>query len=130
MAKSTAKAEAIVRDLRDRLDFRGIASEESKNSEGYPRLVIDTDQASLEIEQADAVSKDIFENDLRAFSPHFAVLAVADTYSREDYTKLYAELNKVGIDKVILKTGADLATAEAAAGEEIQWDIRWPTKGM
>lgn len=130
MAKSTAKAEAMARDLKDRLEFRGIDVAESKTAQGWPRLVIDTDQASIEIEAADAVSKDVFGNDLKAFAPHEARLASADTQAKGEFYKVAKELEKCGIDKTILKTGADLATAEGTDGEEVIWDIRWPTMGV
>jgi tRNA U34 5-carboxymethylaminomethyl modifying enzyme MnmG/GidA len=129
MAKSTAKAEAVSRDLKDRLESRGFTVAESKTATGWPRLDIDTDQASIEIEAADAVSKDIFGNDNKAFAPHEARLASVTAQSKADLTKIELELAKVGIDKTILKEGANLAAAEATAGEEIIWDVRWPTKG-
>lgn len=128
MAKSTAKAEAVARDLKDRLEQRGFTVQESKAGD-WPRLVIDTDQASIEIEAADAVSKDVFGNNLKAFAPHEARLASVDAQSKADLAKIQQELAKCAIDKVVLKTGANLAAAEAATGEEIQWDVRWPTKG-
>lgn len=130
MAKSTAKAEAIVRDLKDRLAFRGYASTESKNADGFPKLTIGTD-ASIVIEQADAVSKDVFGNDLLAFAPHEATLAIDEAIAYKKLIEVASELSKVAIDKTVLKSSdADLATAEAlSSGEVIVWDVRWPTKG-
>lgn len=130
MAKSTAKAEAMARDLKDRLEQRGLAVAESKTAQGWPRLVIETDEASIEIEAADAVSKDVFGNDLKAFAPHEARLASADGQAKADFYKVAKELEKCGIDKTILKTGATLAAAEATAGEAVIWDVRWPTMGV
>lgn len=130
MAKSTAKAEAIARDLKDRLEQRGLAVAEAKTAGGWPRLVIDTDQASIEIEAADAVSKDVFGNDLVAFAPHEARLASVDAQSKADLAQITLELAKTGIDKTLLSTGANLSTAEGATADEIQWDVRWPTKGV
>lgn len=130
MAKSTAKAEALARDLKDRLQFKGFTVDEAKNAEGFPRLVIDTDQASIEITQEDAVSKDIFGSDLLAFAPHRLTLALDDAVTKADQAKIHREIEKMGVNKLILKNGADLATAEAAAGEEINWDERWVTKGV
>ena len=127
--KSTAKAEALARDLKDRLEFRGFTVAESKTAQGWPRLVIDTDQASIEIEARDAVSKDVFGNDLVAFAPHDARLASVNAQSKADLSKVHMELSKAGLEKVLLSEGADLAAAEAAAAEEILFDIRWPTKG-
>lgn len=130
MAKSTAKAEALARDLKDRLEFRGIAVAESKNAQGYPRLVLDTDQASIEIIQEDAVSKDIFGNDLLAFAPHRLTLAMDDAMTKQTEAKILVEIVKMGVNKLIVKNGADLATAEASAGEVIDQEVRWPTKGI
>lgn len=130
MAKSTAKAEALSRDLKDRLQFKGFTVSESKNGDGFPRLVIDTDQASIEIVQEDAVSKDIFDNDLLAFAPHRLTLAMDDAVSKQDHAKLMIEIVKMGVNKTIVKNGADLATAEASAGEIIDLMERWPTKGI
>lgn len=128
--KSTAKAEALARDLKDRLEYRGFSVAESKTAQGWPRLVIDTDQASLEIEAVDAVSKDVFGNALVAFAPHSARLASVDAQSKADLSKIMLEVAKTGVDKTLLKVGADLSTAEATAGEAIVFEVRWPTKGV
>lgn len=132
MSKSFAKADSIIRDLKDRLEMRGIQANEEKTATGWPRLVDSaaTPLWSLEIESADAISKDIFGNDLKAFAPHEARLASVDTQLKADLSKIMLELDKVGVDKLILKEGVDLATAEAAAGTEIIFDIRWPSKGI
>lgn len=130
MAKSTAKAESLARDLKDRLKLRDFVVAESKDSEGYPRLVLDTDQASIEIKQADAVSKDILGLDLKAFAPHELTLAMDDAVTKQEQAKIMLEVIKMGVDKLIVKSGADLATAEASAGEEIIQDVRWPSKGV
>ncbi len=133
MAKSTAKAESLIRDLKDRLELRGYTVAESKDSEGWPKLTLNTDEASVRMEAVDAVSKDIFGNDNVAFAPHFIDFASRDdasgiTVSRAE---IMTELAKTGIDKVIIKTHADtLATAEAADGDAIIFDVRWPTKGI
>ena len=130
MAKSTAKAEALSRDLADRLAQRGHTVAQSKNAEGYPRLVLDTDQASIEIVQEDAVSKDVFGNDLLAFAPHRLTLAIDEDISEAFRAELMIEIVKMGVNKLILKAAADLATAEAAAGTVIEQTVRWPTKGV
>ena len=130
--KSTAKAEAMARDLKERLEFRGFAVAESKDAQGWPKLTLDTDEASLRIEAVDAVSKDIFGNDLVAFAPH-----KIDFASRDDAmdslkaSKILLEVIKMGIEKTVVKTHATvLATAEAAAGDELGFDVTWPTKGI
>ena len=132
MAKSTAKAEALARDLKNRMELRGYAVSESRDSEGFPKLTLNTNESSILITDVDSVSKDIFGNDNRAFSPHRAEWA-----SREDAiglleaAQILTELVKTGIDKIVVKTDATtLATAEASAGTEVSADVRWPTKGI
>ena len=130
MAKSTAKAEAVLRDMKDRLEQRGFSVSESKDAEGYPKLTIGS-EASISMVQADMVSKDIFGNDLKAFAPHEAELSSADGQSKSDYSKILHELVKTGIEKIYIKEGADLAAAEAAAASDcIVFDVRFPTKGV
>ena len=133
MAKSTAQAEAQLRDLKDRLELRGFSVAESKDSNGWPKLTLNTDEASIRMEAADAVSKDVFGNDLKAFTPHYIDFASRDDASNATVKRaeIMTELAKTGIEKVIVKTHADtLATAEAATGDEVRFDVRWPTKGM
>lgn len=132
MAKSTAKAEALVRDLKERLERRGFSADESKDSEGWPKLTLNTDEASIRIEGEDMVSKDVFGNDNVAFAPHFL-----DYASRDDAmdtlknAKILNEVIKMGVSKMIVKTdGSSLSTAEAADGDAIEFDDRWPTKGI
>lgn len=132
MAKSTAKAESLLRDLKDRLELRGYAVAESKDAQGWPKLTLNTDEASIRMEAADAVSKDVFGNDLKAFAPHFIDFASrADAVGALEASEIMTEISKTGIEKVVVKTHATvLATAEAAAGDEIIFDVRWPTKGI
>ena len=132
MAKSTAKAESLARDLKDRLEFRGFTVAESKDSNGWPKLTLNTDEASIRIEAEDAISKDVFGNDLVAFAPHFLDYASRnDAMDTLKNTKIQSELIKMGVNKQIVKTHASvLATAEAAAGDAVEFDIRWPNKGI
>lgn len=133
MAKSTAKAEALLRDLKDRLELRGYAIVESKDGNGWPKLTLNVDEASIRMEAVDMISKDIFGNDNVAFAPHFIDFASRDDMATATVARaeIMTELAKTGIDKVVVKTHATvLATAEAAAGDEIVFDIRWPTKGI
>ena len=130
--KSTAKAEALMRDLKERLEFRGFTVSESKDAQGWPKLTLNTDEASIRIESDDAVSKDVFGNDLVAFAPHTLEMA-----SRDDAVgvlvaaKILTEVIKIGANKNVIKTHATvLATAEAAAGDAIQFDVMWPGKGI
>ncbi len=131
MARSIAKADATMRDLKDRLELRGFSVAESRDGNGWPKLTLDTDEASLRIEAEDAVSKDIFGNDIKAYTPHYIDFASRDdAMSSLKVSKILQEVGKIGM-KMVVKTHATvLATAEAAAGEEIEFDALWPTKGM
>ena len=130
MAKSTAVSEAQARELKDKLVRRGLAVTESKVN-GYPKLTINTDEASILIEQEDSVSKDVFGNDLLAFTPHKLSFASRDdAMTTLKAAKIYAEIGKIGM-KVIVKTHATvLATAEAATGDAIPFSDRWKTSGI
>lgn len=130
--KSTAKAEALARDLKERLEFRGYSISESKDANGWPKLTLNTNEASLRIEAADSVSKDVFGNDLVSFAPHFIEFASrADAIDVLDTSKIMLEVVKMGISKTIVKTHATvLATAEASAGTELEFDILWASKGV
>jgi len=132
MAKSTAKAEALARDLKERLERRGFSAAESKDAQGWPKLTLNTNEASIRIEAEDMISKDIFGNDNVAFAPHRL-----DYASRDDAmdtlknAQILTEVVKMGVSKLVVKTDAtDLATAEAAAGDAVEFDDRWPTKGV
>lgn len=131
MAKSTAVSEAQARELKDKLERRGFVVAESKTAEGYAKLTLNTDEASITIEQEDAVSKDVFGNDLKAFTPHKLSFASRnDAMDSLKVAKIMIEIGKVGM-KTIVKTHATvLATAEAAAGEAIEFSDRWATKGI
>lgn len=130
--KSLAKADALARGLKERLQFRGYTVAESRNAQGWPKLTLNTDEASLLIIAADAVSKDVFGNDLVAFAPHRVEFASrADAMSALKHAQIQTELVKCGIEKQVVKSHAtSLASAEAAAGDAINFDVQWPTKGI
>ena len=130
--KSLAKADALSRGLKERLQFRGYTVAESRDANGWPKLTLNTDEASLKIVAADAVSKDIFGNDLVAFAPHRIEFASRDNaMTTLKSAQIQNEVVKCGIEKMNVKTHATvLATAEAAAGTDIVFDIQWPTKGV
>lgn len=126
---STAKAEAVARDLKEALEKRGFSVVESGLAKGK-KLAIDADM-SIRIEAKDAVSKDIFGNALDAFTPHeckFAIDSAVATH--EDVAKVMMDLGKYGFG---LKIGeaAGLGAAESAAdlAEEQRHNSQWPTKG-
>jgi hypothetical protein len=130
--KSVAKAEAWMRDLKEKLEFRGFTVVESKDSNGWPKLTLDTDEASLKIVAEDAVSKDAFGNDLIAATPHKIYFASRDdAMTTLKVSKIQSEVIKLGINIMIVQTHATvLATAEAAAGTEVVFDIQYSMKGM
>ena len=126
---STAKSEAVARDLKESLEKRGFAVEESVIAKGR-KLVIDATKISIRFEAKDAVSKDIFGNDLDAFTPHECKLAIDDGASSTEVAKVMIDLAKYGFGLKIGE-GADLAAAEAAADDaaEEAHNLHWPTKG-
>ena len=130
--KSLAKAEALSRGLKERLQFRGYTVAESRDANGWPKLTLNTDEASIKIVAADAVSKDVFGNDLVAFAPHRIEFASRDdAMTTLKSAQIQTEIIKCGIEKQVVKTHATvLATAEAAAGTAIVFDVQWPTKGI
>lgn len=131
MAKSIAKADALARGLKERLQFRGYSVSESRDN-GWPKLTLNTNEASLKIVAADAVSKDVFGNDLVAFAPHRIEFASRDdAMSTLKVSQIQTEVIKCGIEKMVVKTHAtSLATAEAAAGSDVNFELQWPTKGV
>lgn len=126
--KSVAKAEAWMRDLKEKLEFRGFSPVESKDTNGWPELTIGTD-AYIKIYAIDAVSKDVFGNDLIAFTPHEIELAAIDAIALASLSKIQIEIAKLGI-KELFKSGADLAAAKAATATAIEPDVKNPKKGM
>ena len=130
--KSLAKADALSRGLKERLQFRGMTVAESRDANGWPKLTLNTDEASLTIIAADAVSQDIFGNALVAFAPHRVDFASRDNaMSTLKVSQIQQELVKCGIAKMNVKTHATvLATAEAAAGTDVIFDVQWPAKGV
>lgn len=151
--KSTAKAEALIRDLGEKLAKRLAGSStidtvrSAKDSNGWPMLFLSdggTETAGnpvigIRISADDAVSKDIFGNSLVSFAPHsmeiaFELDGTEGEPSRLDLAKVEWEAFKLGV-KVKIKEIAD-ATAvtaanmdAAAVAAEID-DLFWPTKGV
>lgn len=132
MAKSIAKADALARGLKERLQFRGLSVSESRDGQGNPKLTLNTDEASLKIVPADAVSKDIFGNDLVAFAPHRIEFASRNNAMDSlKVSQIQLEVVKMGVEKMVVKTHAtSLASAEAAAGTDLIFDVTAPTKGV
>jgi hypothetical protein len=151
--KSTAKAEALMRDLKDKLELR-IANagsgrvdsiREAKDAQGWPMLIL-SDNANeaagqpvigLRLKGVSAVSKDVFGNDIIAAAPHALEIAWELNASNPrpsvlDITLVSYEAMKMGT-KVQIKQIADgTAVSEAsldatAAAQELGW-LHFPTK--
>lgn len=151
--KSFAKADALMRDLADKLRKRFAGSStidtvrEARDSAGWPMIFCSdggTETAgnpviALRLKAVDAVSKDVFGNDLVAFAPH--ILEVAYELdganiepARTDLLTAEFEAIKLGA-RVQLKEIADgtavTATAMDAASAAADLDeLFWPTKSV
>lgn len=126
---STAKSEAVARDLKQSLEKRGFTVVESALAKGR-KLAIDAD-ISIRIEAQDAVSKDIFGNSLDSFTPHDVKLAIDNVVATHtDVAKVMVELGKIGF-AIKIGEGATLGAAETAAdsAEAQSHNVNWPTKG-
>lgn len=154
MAKSTAKAEAMARDLKERLELRLEGSaridtvREAKDANGWPMLFLSDagNEAAgqpvigLRIKAVDAVSKDVFGNNLVAFAPHELEFAYElDTTEaepdRKDIAIALHETGKIGLKTLIKEIADGTAVNEAglngaAAAEALEYDQTWPTKGV
>jgi len=128
---STAQSEAKARELKEDLEKRGFAVVESKLAKGR-KLSIDSDKMTIRIEAKDMVSKDVFGNDLDAFTPHEVKLAIDSTggATHVEVAKAMMSLGKQGF-ALKIGEGADIAAAEAAAdaAAEERYNVHWPTKG-
>lgn len=152
--QSLAKAQAAMRDLKERLEKRVSGSStidtvrESKDSDGWPILLLSdggNESAGqpvigLRLKSVDAVSKDVFGNSLKAFSPHelevaFELDATEGEPSRRDLIKVMLEVAKLG-HKIIVKQIADGTAVSASsmdstsAADSLEFDTQWPAKGI
>jgi len=154
MIINTAKADNLMRELKDRLEKRlaGAAAgrldtvREAKDADGYPMLFLSDagNEAAgqpviaLRIKQIDAVSKDVFNNSMKAYNPHvmemaYELDATEAEPARKDILKVSQDVFRIGI-KVQLKEIADgtavtEANINAAAVAEEYDDLYWPSKG-
>jgi len=127
---STAKSEAVSRDLKEALERRGFVVVESALAKGR-KLSIDSDKMTIRIQAQDAVSKDVFGNDLDAFTPHDVRLAIDNaTATHSEAAKVMIDLGKIGF-ALKIGEGATIGAAETAAdsAEEERHNTAWPTKG-
>jgi len=152
--KSTAKAEALLRDVADKLKVRYAGSatidtvRAARDSAGWPMLFLSdagneaAGQAviALRIKAVDAVSKDVFGNDLVAFAPHKLEVAYELTAANNpiptDVDLLIAEFEAIKTGVAIqlkeLANGTAVTAANMdAAAVAIELDeLYWPTKGV
>ena len=148
--KSTAKAQAQVRSLKERLEarFSGSATinsvRQANDANGWPMLFCSIGGVeaatnpviAVRIKSQDAVSKDVFGNALVAFSPHDLELAYETAVpARTDIIKAMAELGKMGfkilVKEIIAATAVTEASIDAAAvAASLESEVQWPSKGM
>lgn len=152
--KSLAKADALMRDVADKLKIRtaggaGINTvRAARDANGWPMLFLSnggTETAgssviALRCTAVDAVSKDVFGNALVAFAPHTWEVAYELTAANNpiptDTDILTAEFESI-------KTGCKLQLKELANGTAVTAanmdaatpnieldELYWPTKGV
>lgn len=148
--KSTAKAEALVRDLADKLRkrFPSKTVREARDAAGWPMIFMSNSGSeaagqevqAIRISAVDAVSKDVFGNALVAFAPHTLEHAWELTAANNpiptdaDIYTVTWEASKLGV-KTQLKeiangTAVSAASMDAASAAVELDDIYWPTKGV
>jgi hypothetical protein len=152
MAKSTAKAKSLVRQLKDILKMRTAAGirqlgaaidevREQEDANAWPMLFVSNGNeaaaqpvVAVRISGTDAVSKDVLGNSLTAFAPHLAEVAFEDAVAANSIIKdaVVSELSKMGLRIQIKRIAAATAVTEAsmnAASAELDIeDVQWPTK--
>jgi len=132
MINSVAKADSLVRQLKEKLEFYfGVALvSESRDADGWPILGYNS-ELLLRVKGEDAVSKDIFGNSFAAYAPHILNIACISTISREEYSKILHECSKLGIKLAINEVvGAPVAADLNSFDFEIRFDMQWPGKGV
>ena len=154
--KSTSKAEAMARDLSDKLALRIAGSaagrvdtlRKAKDTNGWPVMFLSKtgNEAAgqpviaIRISGADAVSKDIFGNAITAAAPHIAEIAYELTASgkstpnQKDLSKILWELNQLGMKEQVKETAntvaVTIANMDATAAAEEYDSLYWPNKGV
>jgi len=153
--KNLAKANALIRELKERLEIRtaGAAAgrvdsvREDKDSEGFPALILSdngTETAgnpviAIRIKQISAVSKDVFGNDMNAYSPHACEIAyeldgTEAEPDRKDIEMAVWELARNGVKLQVKEiadgTAVSFASMDATAAAQELDDLRNPNKGV
>lgn len=148
--KSTAKAQATLRDLADRLKLRFPTKtiRAANDANGWPMLFVSASgseaagQSNIGIRMSavDAVSKDVFGNQLTAFAPHIVEVAYELTASdnpiasdADIFTAEY-EVFKIGartqLKEIANGTAVTEASMNAATASADLEDLYWPTKSV
>jgi hypothetical protein len=152
---SFAKANAILRDVADKLTLRFPASASAINtvrqtvdSAGWPMIILShaADETAshaviaLRMKAVDMISKDIFGNALTAYAPHALEIAFEldangkPTPAESDLMIANFEAIKTGVKiqlKQIVHATAVSATSMDAASVAVEVeDLYWPTKGV
>lgn len=152
--QSNAKALALIRDLKDRLDLRlqasaGLnSSREAFDANNWPYLVYSHNGneaegqtvALIRISNVDAISKDIFGNQTYAYAPHILEFAYeltgggAPIPSHADLATAEFEAQTLGCRyqlKEIANGTAVTAASTTAAAPVVDLDpLYWPTKSV
>lgn len=154
MAKSYAKAAALLRDVADKLKKRYAGSatidtvREAQDANGWPMIFLSDGGVetagsaviALRCMAVDAVSKDVFGNALTAYAPHALEVAYELTAANNpipvDTDILIAEFEaiKTGV-KIQLKelangTAVTAANMDAATPAIELDELYWPTKSV
>lgn len=146
--KSTAKAQALLRDIADKLKLRGFAARAAFDANSWPMLFVSPagneaegqQVIAMRISAVDNVSKDVFGNSLIAFAPH----ALEVAYELDANGKpIPASTLKLTVEREAILTGVKIQLKEIANGTAVSEasmnaaavvveleDLNWPTKGV
>lgn len=155
MNMSTAKAQALMRDLSDKLKVRLAANATlntvrlAQDANGWPMAFLSHAGAesagqpviALRIMNVDAVSKDVFGNALKAYAPDVMEIAMEMSTTSGvaiaallDITLVSYEAQKCGtqiqIKEIANATAVTETSMNAASPAASYDDLYWPTKGV
>ena len=154
--KSTAKASALMRDMADKLSVRLKYSHSNIDTvrpaidaNGWPMLFMSVAAneaegaavVAMRITAVNAVSKDVFGNDLIAFAPHILEVAYELGAAPGNFIPAHSDVFTVLWEAI--RTGCHLQVKEVAAGTAVTEaamnaatvitdleELYWPTKGV
>lgn len=148
--KSTAKSDASLRDLADKLQLRFPTKtvRQARDANAWPMLIVSATGSeaagqsviAIRMSSVNAVSKDVFGNDLIAFAPHIVEVAYELTAadnpipSDADLFKVEYEVFKIGartqLKEIANGTAVSATSMDAAAVAADVEDLNWPTKSV